>query len=77
MKEGDMFDMKRYEHIGQPLGALMKDIGDQPTEVIVNRRKLLGQVRGQSADLLLQFGLNMMDKELGKVQQRREESPKP
>jgi len=77
MKEGDMFDMKRYEHIGQPLGALMKDIGDQPTEVIVNRRKLLGQVRGQSADLLLQFGLNMMDKELGKVQQRREENPKP
>ena len=77
MKEGDMFDMKRYEHIGQPLGALMKDIGDQPTVVIVNRRKLLGQVRGQSADLLLQFGLNMMDKELGKVQQRREESPKP
>ena len=77
MKAGDTFDLKKYEHIGQPLGALMKDINDQPTEVITNRRKLLGQVRGQSADLLLQFGLNMMDKELGKIQQRRETQSQP
>ena len=74
MKEGDTFDMKKYEHIGQPLGALMRDVNDQPIEVIVNRRKLLGDVRKQSGDLLLSFGLNMMDKELGKVQKRREEA---
>ena len=72
MKEGDMFDFKRYEHIAQPLGALMRDVDEQPVDVIVARRKLLGDARKQSSDILLQFGFTAMDKRLGEEQKRRQ-----
>ena len=72
MKKGDMFDFKRYEHIAQPLGALMRDVDDQPVDVIVARRKLLGDVRKQSSDILLQFGFTAMDKRLSEEQKRRQ-----
>jgi hypothetical protein len=72
MKKGDMFDFKRYEHIAQPLGALMRDVHEQPVHVIVARRKLLGDVRKQSSDILLQFGFTAMDRRLGEEQKRRQ-----
>ena len=72
MKKGDMFDFKRYEHIAQPLGALMRDVDEHPVHVIVARRKLLGDVRKQSSDILLQFGFTAMDKRLGEEQKRRQ-----
>ena len=72
MKEGDMFDFKRYEHIAQPLGALMRDVDEQPVDVIVARRKLLGDARKQSSDILLQFGFTAMDKRLGEEQKLRQ-----
>ena len=72
VKKGDMFDFKRYEHIAQPLGALMRDVDEQPVHVITARRKLLGDVRKQSSDILLQFGFSAMDKRLGEEQKRRQ-----
>ncbi|MBC8325593.1 MAG: hypothetical protein H8E27_08205 [Verrucomicrobia subdivision 3 bacterium] len=72
VKKGDMFDFKRYEHIAQPLGALMRDVHEQPVHVITARRKLLGDVRKQSSDILLQFGFSAMDKRLGEEQKRRQ-----
>ncbi len=74
MKGKEFMDFKRYENLFQPIGSLARDLEDQPVESIKARRKLLGEVRKESGDLLLQFGLTAIDRRMAELQEKREKA---
>ena len=73
MQGEDMFSEKRYEKLFLPVVSLARDMEDQNVDTIKARRKLLGEARKGSADILLQFGLTMLDRRMGEVQKKKEE----
>ncbi len=77
MKGKDLMDFKRYENLFQPIGSLARDLEDQPAELIKARRKLLGEVRKESSDLLLQFGLTAMDRRMAELEEKRGKAATP
>ena len=68
-----MFSEKRYEKLFLPVVSLARDMDDQDVDTIKKRRKLLGEARKGSGDLLLQFGLTMLDRRMGEAQKKKEE----
>ena len=73
MEGEDMFSEKRYEKLFLPVVSLARDMDDQDVDTIKKRRKLLGEARKGSGDLLLQFGLTMLDRRMGEAQKKKEE----
>ena len=73
MEGESMFSEKRYEKLFLPVMSLARDVDEQEVDTIKARRKLLGDARKGSSDILMQFGLTMLDRRMGEVQKKKEE----